>query len=360
MTDTDSFQPFGTSPPGETIADLLAEKGWTAAQLAERMAYTPKHVNELLHGRASITADTALRLESVLGSTAQFWMSRESQYREGLARQEVHASLEDEGEWLDSLPLKQMIEWGWVPREADAGRQAAACLKFFEVSSVAAWHETYSKPVEAHAAFRASTAYAMKLGSVAAWLRCGEIKAAKMSTKPWDKSAFKAALPEVRKLTRVPDPQKFLPELETLCAQCGVAFVHLRTPEGCPVNGATKFLNPEKALLMLSFRHLRDDAFWFSFFHEAGHLILHPKRTMFLELPKAKGTEEDEANRHAEDVIVPPEVRPRLDLLRTASQIEGFAKEIGVSSGLVLGQLRYRGLPYNRFANLIVGYEWSS
>lgn len=360
MTDTArAFAPT-VSSPGESIADILTERGWSAAQFAERMAYTAKHVNELLHGRASINAEAALRLESVLGSTAQFWLNREAQYREALARREAHASLKEEGEWLRSLPLKQMIEWKWLPKAADVATQIAWCLKFFGVSSVDAWHETYSKPVEALAAFRAAKGKAMMLGSIVAWLRKGELLAASHQHRPWDKAAFKAALPGIRALTREPEPNKFLPALTEKCADAGVTFVLLRAPTGCPVNGATKFLSPDRALLMLSFRHLREDLFWFSFFHEAGHLLLHHKRTMFLEMPKADGPEEKEADQHAADVLIPATSRHELEQLRTASQICSFADSLGVSPGIVLGQLQHKKLvPYNRFTNLVQYYSWA-
>lgn len=360
MSETQPFEPTWASPPGDTIEDLLVEKGWTAAQFAERMGYTPKHVNELLRGRASITAETALRLESVLGSTAQFWLSRESQYQEAVARKGSNASLHQEAEWLSTLPLKHMVERKWISKLTDTAAQVAGCLRFFGVSSVRAWHETYSKPVEEHAAFRSSTNRAMQLGAVVAWLRQGEIIASGIKTQPWDKAAFKATLPEIRKLTLESDPQKFLPEIRRLCAQCGVAFVHLKVPKGCPVDGATKFLSPEKALLMLSFRYLRDDAFWFTFFHEAGHLLLHPKRTMFLEVRKHDGREEDEANQFAADTLVPTAHQDQLPQLRTQLQIQEFAKVIGTSPGVVLGQLHHRKLiPFERFRSLLVGFEWA-
>ena len=80
------FRPDWVSPPGDTVADLLDEQGWSQAEFAERVGYTPKHVNQLIRGKAGITEDTAVRLERVLGSSAQFWLSREAQYREALAR----------------------------------------------------------------------------------------------------------------------------------------------------------------------------------------------------------------------------------------------------------------------------------
>jgi HTH-type transcriptional regulator / antitoxin HigA len=78
---TRSFNPDWVSPPGDTIADLLEERDWTQAQLAERLGYTTKHVSLLINGKAPINEETAVKLERVLGSTAAFWLNREAQYR---------------------------------------------------------------------------------------------------------------------------------------------------------------------------------------------------------------------------------------------------------------------------------------
>src|SRR4051794_14237776 len=81
------------SPPGETIDDLLEEKLWTQAALASRIGYTKKHLNELVAGTAAITNETAIRLESTLGGTAEFWLNREAQYRELLLRRDAEVEL---------------------------------------------------------------------------------------------------------------------------------------------------------------------------------------------------------------------------------------------------------------------------
>jgi addiction module HigA family antidote len=69
------------SSPGETIADVPEERGWTQAELAERLGFTRKHVNDLIQGRTTLTPDAAIRLATVLGSTAGFWLRREAQFR---------------------------------------------------------------------------------------------------------------------------------------------------------------------------------------------------------------------------------------------------------------------------------------
>lgn len=81
---TMSFSPDWVSPPGDTIADLLDERGWTQTEFADRLGTSRKFVNQLMSGEASIDEGTALRLEQVLGGTNRFWLNRESVYRAGV------------------------------------------------------------------------------------------------------------------------------------------------------------------------------------------------------------------------------------------------------------------------------------
>lgn len=80
------FSPDWVSPPGDTIRDLMAERNWSQVELAHCLGFSLKHLNQLVKGKAPITKDTALRLERALGSTANFWLNRETKYRERLAR----------------------------------------------------------------------------------------------------------------------------------------------------------------------------------------------------------------------------------------------------------------------------------
>src|SRR4051812_7079127 len=105
------FRPDWVSPPGDTLADLLCERGWSQSSFAERTGYTEKHVSLLINGKASITEEAALKFERVLGSTAGFWLSREAHYREALARAEEERQLEKESAWLKELPLKHMLKF---------------------------------------------------------------------------------------------------------------------------------------------------------------------------------------------------------------------------------------------------------
>jgi len=79
---TDTFHPDDwISPPGETIADVLRARGWSAQAFADRAGISLAHAERLLSGDAPIDAATADALARTLDSTPRFWLAREAHYR---------------------------------------------------------------------------------------------------------------------------------------------------------------------------------------------------------------------------------------------------------------------------------------
>lgn len=351
------FQPDWVSSPGETIADLLDEKGWSQVEFAQRCGYTTKHASLLINGKASITENTALKLERVLGSSARFWMVREAQYRETLARQNEFDELKVQASWLKQLPLLDMFKFGWVKKFSHKGQQVAECLQFFAVSSVEIWQKRYAEPL---AAFKASNKFEKDNAAVSAWLRQGERCADKMACQAFDKENFRQVLSDLRALTNEIDPHVFVPALVKACAQVGVAVVFEPTPRGCPISGATRWLSSNKALLMLSLRHNTNDHLWFAFFHEAGHLLLHGKKMVFLETKGLDDGHEQQADKFARDLLIPPVYARQLSILaKTYAAIEEFAEEVGVAPAIVVGRMQKEGyLAWGLLNKCKVRYKW--
>ena len=351
--------PDWVSPPGETILDVLEERGWSQAELAERTGFTRKHVNQLIKGVASITEETALKLERVLGSTAGFWLNREAQYRESLARQAELKDLEPFVPWLSQLPVADMVRFGWITKTTSKVRKVAECLQFFGVATVDAWNERYGN---AGVAYRASETLTKKQGSVSAWLRHGEMQSEKQNAPSFDRGRLLALVPHLRTLCKESDSTVFLPHLVELCNSVGVILVVAPVPKGNPVSGATKWLNSERALVMMSFRHKSNYHFWFTFFHEIAHLLLHGKRLLFLEgLENGLNTEQEaEADQWASNVLIPQKSARQLSGLgSSAKAITEFAESVGLPPGIVVGRLQHDGLiPWTALNNLKVFYEW--
>jgi plasmid maintenance system antidote protein VapI/Zn-dependent peptidase ImmA (M78 family) len=358
MSEYIGFNPDWISPPGDTMVDILAERQISTSDFARQMGQSPRHAQQLLQGQLEITPELAQQLEAVLGAPASFWATRESQYRNAVVRLEQESKRQSATQWLKELPLKDMLNFGWINKLA--ANMEEACLDFFGVTSIDEWKNTNQALLQA-VAFRTSPSYKQQAGAVSAWLRKGELEANLIDTKPWDASRFTETLPDIRTLTRKADPQVFIPELRRLCAGCGVAVVTIRAPQGCRASGATRFLTPEKALLLLSFRHLSDDHFWFSFFHEAGHLLLHSKKSLFIEESKMTASkEEDEANEFAARALIP--LQYETELLGLSADERGvmkFSRRIGIARGIVVGQLQHRRIiKRNQLNNLKTRYTW--
>jgi len=355
---TATFSPDWVSPPGDTILDLLEERGWKQNEFAERIGFTTKHVSHLINGKSALTEDAAIKLERVLGSTARFWMSREVQYRESLARENAIELLEEDVGWLKELPVANMVKFGWINKYTKKAEQVSELLKFFGVASVDAWRTQYAEPL---AAFRTSEKQPKTPGAVAAWLRQGERQANQMVTASFDKAGFRSALDDLRAFTEETDAQVFMPAIVEACADVGVAVVFEPVPAGCPASGATRWIGSDKALLMLSFRYKTNDHFWFSFFHEAAHLLLHGKKMLFIETKSLDNEHESEANEFARNVLISKQYAEELAVLNHSdAAIRSFAKRAGVAPGIIVGRMQHEEiLPWKTRLNCLKArYEW--
>ncbi|OIR25289.1 helix-turn-helix domain-containing protein [Bathymodiolus thermophilus thioautotrophic gill symbiont] len=354
------FQPdwLHLVPPGLSIKEDMVYIGLSQVDFAERMGYTQKHIHKLIKGEASITADTALKLEKVLSYPSSFWMNAESNYREALAKEEEKNELKKEGDWLKKIPLKNMIDFRWVGKFSNKSEQLIECLKFYGVASIKAFE---SQELDYKVAFKASDTLDKDNIAIKTWLRKGEVEAIKITCKPFSKVKLKATLDELRNLIILEKPDDFLPKLINLCAECGVAVVFAPTPKKCPMSGATQWISPDKALLLLSLRYKTNDALWFAFFHEIAHILKH-KKQLFLEgrggFVKDKQLE-SEADKFATELLIPVNFSAELSTLKTKASIKEFAKRINIAPGIVVGRMHHQSIiGWSRFNDLKVKYEW--
>ena len=335
------YRPDVVSPPGETLEEILEDLGMSQADLAERTGRPKKTINEIIRGKATITPETAIQFERVLGSPASFWLEREKQYREFLARQRDDESLAEDVDWLDNFPIETMAQQGWIEKHTNRVDQLRELLSFFRISTRSRWETT-------NALFRQSRAFEMNPDAVSAWLQQGERLARDIRCAPYDKILFEEVLQQARTLSRAPF-EIARAELVHLCAQAGVAFVIVPELPQTRVYGATRWLAPRKALIQLSLRYKTDDQFWFSFFHEAAHILLHGKKRAFLH--SEDDTEDQceiEANQFATEFLIPSKrleqlIHERREKYFSQALVEHFAEELHIAPGIVVGRLQHEG-----------------
>lgn len=337
------YAPDHVSPPGETLQEVLELRGMSQAELASRTGRPKKTINEIIKGKAAITPETALQLELVLGIPAPFWNSREQQYREALARQRELESLQDQAEWLQRVPYRAIAKLGWIQEHRDKSKQLQEVLMFFGVASPDRWNELWQG---GRTAFRRSRTFRSHPGAIAAWLRKGEIEAQEIESAEYDANGFKKALQRVRALTRSM-PRNFVSPLVRECSAAGVIVAFVPELPGTRVWGATRWLTPTRALVQLSLRYKTDDHLWFTFFHEAGHILLHGKREVFLEdEDRDKDQKELEADAFAREWLIPQreyEIFRRLGA-RSCAAASRFAYQLGIAPGIVVGRLQHDGV----------------
>lgn len=352
------FLPDYAVPPGETLLETIEAKGMSQAELAERTGRPRKTINEIINGKASITSETALQFERVLGIPAGFWNNLERNYQETLARINEQKRLQKHVSWLDKLPIALLVKSGWIKGYKDKIQQLQEVLNFFGVASPEQWEIRWQGR---EVSYRKSAVFKSDPYAIASWLRAGELVAQKVECKPFDMTKFKNALYEIRKLTIHP-PEFFRSDIIRLCAECGIAVAFVPELPKIRASGATWWVNPNKAIIQLSLRYKSDDQLWFSFFHEAGHILLHGKKEIFIE-GDSKNSKEDEADRFASDVLIPPKLYSQFVQTGRCSKaaIQEFAVEIGISPGIVVGRLQYDSLlPHSHCNDLKKRFEWGT
>jgi HTH-type transcriptional regulator/antitoxin HigA len=333
------YVPTDVSAPGETLSEILSERGISQADLADRMGRPKKTINEIMNGKAAITPQTALELELVLRIPAEFWIARERDYRTYRARQDQEGCFAKDASWARSFPTRKMIEYGWIPPHADTNSLVRNLLEFFGVASSQQWEQVFSAY---QVAFRKPKAFKPDLCAISAWLRAGISLAEKSKMKPFNRNAFTDALSESRKLI-MSDPGVFAPALTSIFAEAGVAVAFVPELPKSRASGATMWLSPDRALIQLSLRYKTDDHLWFTFFHEAAHVLLHGKKSIFLETDKYLGEQEEEANEWAANFLIPVgEYRRFVSAGGTSkAEIRAFAAKLELSTGIVVGRLQH-------------------
>ena len=355
------YRPNRVTPPGEILAEALEERGLTQADLSERIGMAPKTINQIIKAKAPLTPETAAKLELILGIPAEFWNRAEQRFQDHLVRQRQNKEWADSTEILREVPYRDMVNHGWIQdwtRKVDKLRET---LAFYGVGGPDELREVCLEP---RATYRQSAVFESDPGAISAWLRQGELQAQKIECEEYDAIKFKKALAEIR--LRTVDQRGFERFMVSQCAEAGVAVVFVKEVKRARMNGASRWATPRKALIQLSLRGRSDDIFWFSFFHEAGHILLHGKKKVFVDGVGHEGLElelESEADHFAAEFLIPrreyDDFCSREQFSRTA--ILEFAASLQIAPGIVVGRLQHdEELPHSHLNNLKCKIEWAA
>ena len=353
------YQPDYSISPGEILSEALDERGLSQSDLAQRTGRPIKTINEIIQGKTSITPETALQLERVLNIPSKFWLNLETNFQTFIVREKERERLQNYTYLLDQIPVASLVKEGWIEKYGNPVDQIQEVLNFYGIASPEIWENQWLSP---KVSARALETLSKEPGATSAWLRQGEILSQKLKCSSFDAKVFKESILLFRELTIEPQ-DVFQNELVRLCALSGIALVFVHGIPKAPIGGATRWLTPNKALIQLSLRHATDDHFWFTFFHEVAHILLHGKREIFIDddPDSAEDIKEHEANDFACDTLMPPKhlaefiSKKRFD----KKSVVAFAKEIGIAPGIVVGKLqRDRHIKSDQLNDLKTRLRW--
>ncbi len=359
-TATYRYSPDYAVPPGWVLRERLEAEGISHAEFARRCGRSPKLISEIISGKASLEPGTALQFERVLGIDASIWLGIESQYRLHCAREAEAGEAAALTEWAKAFPVKDLVERGCFQRPVSDADIVSKLLAFFGVGSVDAWTARYGR---SNVAYRHSPNFKSNEAALATWIRLGAIKAELQECSEYSERCFKQAVRTIRGLTRE-GVAEALQRTTKLCNEAGVALVLVKPLPKTALSGAAWWLSSRKAVIQLTVRHKTDDHLWFSFFHEAAHVLLHSKKETFVDETIGNGAAlEAEANEWASNTLIP--LRAWQQFVGTSPcsvhSVRAFAEEQGVAPSIVVGMLQHKGhIPWTHLNALKVRLVWKS
>lgn len=363
MHSVNQYIPQSIPHPCETLIEKLEEIGMGSKEFAIRTNKPEKTISALLNGDSSITPEMAVLFESVLKIPASFWLENQREYDEYIARTKRVAVIKESIDWAKNFPYAQMASFGWVATTRKVEEKVEELFNFFGLSNKAAWEDYYIGQ-KLKLSFRISLKHTNQPFAVSAWLRQGEVTAKELNVSSFNEQIFKRKLKDIKTLMAT-QPSNFFSALQNLCSEAGVKVVYTPCLKNAPISGSSRWIN-DIPLIQLSARYKQNDRFWFTFFHEAGHILLHGKKYISLEnigFKEAEIDKENEADNFAEEWTFDSNQEKEVLKKKALNEedIIAFAKKFNTHPAMIIGRLQHKGyLPYSVGREFIVPINLSN
>lgn len=358
MNTKNEYHPQVVSHPGETLREKLDELQMSPKEFAIRCNKPVKTISEVLNGKSAITPDMAIQFENVLQIPAKFWLKRQYNFDESVARTNRREAIAGATDWARLFPYAAMAKKGWVIPTKRADEKAENLMEYFSFSSPVSWDKYYMKS-ELKASFRISLAHTNTPHALSAWLRRGDIQAQNLEAREYSAKRLKAILPSLKAIMAA-HPKDFFQQAQGLCLEAGVKLVYTPCLPKAPTSGVARWIeNNTTPLIQLSGRQKQNDIFWFSFFHELGHILLHGKKDVFLENVKYEGLDlSKEAEADAFAIEWTFSEKEEAEVLRnhqlTPDDVIDYAKKFKTHPAMIIGRLQKKKIiPYSVGRELI-------
>ena len=331
--------------PGYYIKEIIEDSGLTQEDFAKRLDTTPKNLSLLIRGEQALSVDIAKKLSRMLGTSIKYWLNLQNSYDALLAEFDNEKELEEELEILKCIGYKYFKEFYGLPdlprKPAD---QVVEARTFLKVSSL-----TVLKKYDMVTNFRSSAMRTNEASKIRAntMVQIAVNEAIAADAPPFDMKEFEKAVDYALTLTDC--HEEFYKKIYDAFLKAGVIFVVLKNIPGSKINGATKKIG-NSVMLMVNDRGKYADTFWFTLFHEIGHIMAGDFGVSF---EQDKGEKEKAADAYARDKLIPAEEYSKFTLEGdfSARSVIKFAEQIGRDPGIIVGRIVYESGDY-RSTNL--------
>ncbi|MBQ9872427.1 MAG: HigA family addiction module antidote protein [Eubacterium sp.] len=322
--------------PGYYVKEIVDESGLTQQDFAKRLDTTPKNLSILIRGEQRLSIDIAMKLSRLIGTSIDYWLNLQKAYDALIAEFNSEKELTEERKVFEHFDYKYFRDnYGLpaLPRQKD--KQIKELRTFLHLASLTILYKpdmfvSYRTDRESQHKSIANTIKANTMVQIAT------NQALQSNAPKYDKKKFEKAIDYALTLTK--NHEGFYPLIKKAFWESGVCFVILPNISGSKTNGATKKLG-DNILLMVNDRRLSSDSFWFTLFHEIGHII---NGDYGISSDEDVGAKEEAANRYAQDSLIPRDKykefvhSARFDI----QSIKAFADQIDRDPSIVLGRLQ--------------------
>lgn len=322
--------------PGYYIKEVVEESGLTQEDFAKRLNTTPKNLSILIRGEQSLSIDIATKLSRMLGTTVGYWLNLQKSYDEMRAEFILDEELRKEREVFRCIDYKYFVDnFGLPVLVRNVDEQINQLRNYLKISSLSVLREK-----DLAVSFRSGTEKLSDANIIKAnvMMQIAINKVLKTESAKFNKIKFNEAIDYA--LTQTENHAEFFPLIKKKFLDAGVVLVALPNLKGSGINGATKKVG-SKILLMVNDRRGYADTFWFTLFHEIGHIMNGDYGITI------KGqTTEDEADVYARNKLIPQEEYDAFVQKYNCydeSAIRKFAKNIKRDPGIVYGRLQNDG-----------------
>lgn len=345
--------------PGETLKEVLEDNGMSQKELAIRTGFTEKHISTVIQGKKGISGKFAQCLEYVFDIDASFWCNLQSEYDQEVIRfNEANNITQEEINILSNL--KQIIEYFIEKNMLEINDdKPAVVIKLRRILNVC--NLTKIPQLTVQGAFRASATSYVDPYVLCAWQKICELKMHNMDVeKSLNLELLKASIPQIKHLM-FKEPNSMRTELVKIFADCGIAFSIVRHFKGAPVQGFIKETDDGKLLLCVTLRQAFADIFWFTLFHEIGHILNGDVKKCLCDFDFQKDEAEKKADKFASDTLInEANIKKFLRVSDfSLDAIKAFALQEKVPPFIIIGRLQKEGvLDYSKYNEIKVRYKW--